>query len=86
MIPLHYSVQRNVPASTSPNSVKNCRVALVVFSHPGSGQPQTLIVNEEMIRTLAGGDPLKQHEVIEREVKAVLAEMTAGAEFMPILQ
>lgn len=86
MITLRYSVQRNVPASTRSRGVENCRVALVVFSHPGSGEPQTLAVNEEMIEAQAGRDPRRQLEVIEREVKAVLAEMTAGAEFLPILQ
>jgi hypothetical protein len=50
MIPLRYSVQRNVPASTRSGGVENCRIALVVFSHPGTGEPQTLCVNEQMIQ------------------------------------
>jgi hypothetical protein len=85
MIPLRYSVQRNVPASTRSRGVENCRIALIVFSHPGTGEPQTLCVNEQMIQA-EGPDPKRQQAVIEREIKTVLAEMTAGAEFLPVLQ
>jgi hypothetical protein len=86
MIPIHYSVQRNVPASTRQGGIEDRHIALVVFAHPQTGDPQTLCVNEDMIWAEAGPDGHKQRAVIEREVKTVVAQMTAGGEFLPILQ
>jgi hypothetical protein len=81
-----YTVRRNVEASNRPGGPQNCRIAMMIFSHPKSGQPTMLGVNEEMIAAQSGGDPGKEKEVIEREIKTVLSQMTAGAEFIPILQ
>lgn len=86
MKPVSYTVQRNVPASNRPGGPQNCRIAMALFSHPKTGQPTVFCVNEAMIQSEAGDDPVKQQTMIEREFKVVLSQMTAGAEFIPILE
>jgi hypothetical protein len=83
---ISYGLQRHVPASTRPDGPPNCHIAMVVFAHPQTGAPQTLSINEGFIAAAAGNDPMKQRDVIEHEIKRVLAEMTAGAEFTPIIE
>jgi hypothetical protein len=82
---ISYTVQRNVPASNRSGGPENCRIAMVLFAHPKTAEPTVFCVNEDMIASAAGPDTVKQREVIERELKTVLSQMTAGAEFIPIL-
>jgi hypothetical protein len=84
--PISYTVQRNVLASNHPRGPQNCRIAMALFSHPQTGEPTVFCVNEAMITSEAGDDPAKQQGVIERELRTVLSQMTAGTEFIPILE
>lgn len=73
-----YTVQRNVCASTSPDSPATTLIAMVLFQLPGEAVTRSLAINEDLIRTEGGGNPLMEEMVIRRELTNVLAQMSAG--------
>lgn len=73
-----YTVRRHVPASSGPNSPATTTIALVLFQVPGEKVTRSLAVNEDLIRTQAGGNPFQEELFIKRELTNVLAQMSAG--------
>jgi hypothetical protein len=73
-----YQIRRAVPASTRPGGPEDRHVALVLFQLPGEPVGRSLAISEEMIRAECGGDPKREDELILRELRNVLSQMTAG--------
>jgi hypothetical protein len=68
---VEYLVQRNVPASTRPDTPANVRIAMVQVKLPDGGITQVAI-REDELRFECGGDARKETAFIEQRIRETL--------------